>query len=97
MNYEETMNLYIYVTKDEYELPMAVADTAVELAKILGIKTSAIYCGISNEKAGRWPSRYKKVVIDDADFCDNMPECNSVISDGLLRTNGDSRRREDEK
>ena len=40
--------LYIAVSHDEYELPIAVADTATQLAKILGLRDdssvpSAIY------------------------------------------------------
>ena len=30
--------LWMEVSKDEYELPLAVADSALELAKVLGLK-----------------------------------------------------------
>ena len=34
--------VYMKVTRDEYELPVAVADTVVELAKICGVKVNSI-------------------------------------------------------
>ena len=32
------MTLYLKVTRDKYELPVAVAETKAELARMLGIK-----------------------------------------------------------
>jgi hypothetical protein len=45
-------SLYMKVTLDEYELPLAVADTATELAKMLDIKVNTIYTTMSHYKAG---------------------------------------------
>lgn len=35
--------VYMQVTHDKYELPLAVADTVVELSRICGVSTNAIY------------------------------------------------------
>lgn len=37
--------IWMAVTADQYELPLAVADTAPELAKILGISKRAVWQG----------------------------------------------------
>ena len=59
------MTLYIKVTNDRYELPMAVADTAHELAKMCGVTPNNIYSQISHAKSkGRWCS-YQKVEVED--------------------------------
>ena len=57
--------LYMKVTKDEYELPMAVADSVPELAEMVGVKTSTIfgfmwYCKKSGKKCP-----YIKVEVED--------------------------------
>lgn len=52
--------LYMLVTKDEYELPLVVVDTAKELADICGVKVDSVYTLISKHKGN-----YRKVVIDD--------------------------------
>lgn len=60
------MTLWIRVSDDKYELPIAVADTAAELARMLGVKRNTILSAACNERAGRIKnSCYKKVVIDD--------------------------------
>lgn len=51
--------LYMYVTDDKYELPIAVADTMTELAHMLGKSVSCVHSSFS--KGYR---TYKKVVID---------------------------------
>ena len=59
------MIVYMAVEMDKYELPYAVADSAEELAAMIGTARSAIYVGLSQEKSGRQRSRYKKVEIED--------------------------------
>lgn len=44
--------LYIKTTLDKYELPIAVADSAKELAEILGVKTDTVYAQISKKRRG---------------------------------------------
>ena len=57
--------IYMKVTKDEYELPVAVADSLAELARMLGIKPQSIYDSMSHVKSrGSW-SPYIRVEIGD--------------------------------
>lgn len=54
------------VTEDEYELPVAVADTVKELAKIVGVKENTIHSSISHMKSGRIKtSIYRRVEVED--------------------------------
>lgn len=41
--------LYLAVTNDKYELPIAVADSASELAKMLGLSVCTIYTGVCRD------------------------------------------------
>jgi len=59
------MVVYIEVTKDKYELPVVVADSVNELARLCDTSVNNIYSRISHEEAGRYKSKYKKVYIDD--------------------------------
>lgn len=47
------MVVYIKVTDDEYEFPVAIADTVAELARIVGTNEKTIRSAISHHKAGR--------------------------------------------
>ena len=54
------------VTEDKYELPIAVADTIPELARLTGATSGSIYSCLSKVKHGNANrSRYIKVVLDD--------------------------------
>lgn len=57
------MKLFLEVTKDEYELPVAVAGSAAELARMLGVSTSCICHSINDEH--KCKHKYIKVEIDD--------------------------------
>lgn len=60
------MVVYIKVTNDEYELPVAVADTAAELARIVGSNENTIRSAICHyEKGRRNKSIYHKVEWED--------------------------------
>lgn len=59
------MKLYLCVTRDKYELPLAVADSLSELARMCGVTTSAVASAISHESHGHYKSRYKRVIIED--------------------------------
>ena len=60
------MTIWMKVTKDEYELPVAVADSPMELARILGISSNTINSSISHVKTGKIKtSVFKKVEVDD--------------------------------
>ena len=58
------------VSKDKYELPEAVADSAGELARMLGITENAVYCGMSVAKKHGYRCRFVKVEIDDKEESD---------------------------
>ena len=60
------MTLYMRVTRDEYELPLAVAETQAELAHMLGVKPTLVYNGIRAVKQGKVKhSSYKIVEVED--------------------------------
>lgn len=46
------MKLYMKVTKDKYELPLAVADSAKELAAMVGTKENTVNSCISKGVQG---------------------------------------------
>ena len=53
--------VYMLVTNDIYELPLAVADSVPELAEILHIPQNRIYSAMSKAKAKKQKSMYIKV------------------------------------
>ena len=55
--------LWLLVTKDEFELPLYVADTAIELAKFCRVHLGTIN-EIYRQKPGT-RSRYRRVILDD--------------------------------
>ena len=60
------MKLYMKVTNDEYELPLAVADTQEELAKLLGVSRTAVTKALTNQKNHIYAtSSYKEVEVED--------------------------------
>lgn len=60
------MRLYMMVSKDKYELPIAVADNVRELAEMTGGSENSIRSFISKYEHGDIKnSRYRKVVVDD--------------------------------
>lgn len=52
--------LWLMVTKDKYQLPLAVADTAAELAKIVGVTPEAIIKSVTHKRN----SRYIRIYVD---------------------------------
>lgn len=61
-----TTRVWIKVTKDELRLPMAMADTAAELAKICGTTTNAICSSVSHAKRGDLKSSsYECIEIEE--------------------------------
>ena len=54
--------LWLMVEADEYELPLAVADSASELAKMVGVTTSTVeICAMRDSDGSISGHRYKKV------------------------------------
>jgi len=59
--------LYIKTTPDQYELPLAVADSPKELAEMLGVNANMISTAICHAKKAGWRSVYKKVKLLEDD------------------------------
>lgn len=58
------MTLYMKVTRDKYELPIAVADTKAELARIVGVSLSSISHSLRGPGIRK---AYVEVEVDDED------------------------------
>lgn len=56
--------VYMKVTKDEYELPVAIADSIAELAKMLGVTRQHIYDSMRHAKQRGHKTPYIKVEIE---------------------------------
>lgn len=60
--------VYMAVTPDKYELPIAIADDVLTLAKMVGVKSHSIYEHLSHIKSGYVKqTRYVKVILEDED------------------------------
>lgn len=59
------MTLWMEVTMDECELPVAVASSAEELARKIGKTTNNIYSAIYKAKVRGYRSRYVKVEVEE--------------------------------
>ena len=55
--------LYLLVTTDKYELPLAVADSKEELAQIAGVSVGTISANLSRRKLAKRPGRSKYQVV----------------------------------
>ena len=61
-------NLWLEVSDDEYELPVAVADSAEQLSRMTGRHPHAVLDMVSKHKRGLVKKcRFVKVRIDDDD------------------------------
>lgn len=60
--------LYMKVTNDEYELPLAVAESISELAKMTGATKASLFSIFSRQRRGKkYSYSYREVDIDDED------------------------------
>lgn len=60
------MTIYIEVTRDKYELPVRVADTVPELARMTGCSENNIYSTICHYKhRAQKSARFYKVEVED--------------------------------
>lgn len=57
--------LYIKVTRDKYELPLFVADTAREMAEHEGNTENTIYSSISHYERNGIGTPYRRVYIEE--------------------------------
>lgn len=63
------MTLWMKVTPDRYELPVAVGDTAEQLARLVGCTKNNIYSAISNATKHGYRCQYIKVTIEEDSEC----------------------------
>lgn len=55
------------VTRDKYEFPIVIADTAKQLAKICGVTTNSIYSAYCRAKHNGGFTAYKRIEMEDED------------------------------
>lgn len=58
-------HVYMEVTKDKYELPVAVADSAKELGALIGLDAATIYSVMYHCKIKGFKCKYIKVDLED--------------------------------
>lgn len=59
--------VYLAVSPDKYELPLAIADSAIHLAEMMGITTNTIYPAIARGCCSNTPKgkvKFISVIID---------------------------------
>lgn len=61
---KEVKKLYLYVSKDKYELPEIVAYSMKELADTLGCKYSTVKSQLCRQRKGTVVTRFKEVDIE---------------------------------
>ena len=60
------MTVWMEITLDEYELPVAVADTSFELARMRGVEKRTVLKYLWKWKNGKLKNcKFRKVEIDD--------------------------------
>lgn len=57
--------LYMKITSDEYELPVAVAETMTDLAQMLCVTVSSVSLSLKKYYTGERNTPYRKVILDD--------------------------------
>lgn len=62
-----TKKMYMMVTSDEYQLPLAFADNAAELARMVGLRnpTFVVNAIHNNKKRHLKKCKYVEVIFDD--------------------------------
>lgn len=60
------MTIWMEVTQDKYELPVAVAASAAELARIRGVKQNTVVSAAWRARLGKYKrSKYVSVEVED--------------------------------
>lgn len=66
MRGNENLKLYLEITQDEYQLPLKVAESTKELAKMCGMERKQLQNYIGKVTSGQIKKpRFIKVVVDD--------------------------------
>lgn len=61
------MTVWMMVTRDKYELPVAIAGSLKELSRITGSSAKSISSGCSRYKHGIYKGVFRKVEIEEDD------------------------------
>ena len=61
----EKREIFMLITTDRYELPVAVADTVKELAFLIGVSENNIRSAMSKAKKRGTRCRYVRVVVEE--------------------------------
>ena len=65
MSKQKEQYVWLLITTDKYELPLAIADTAVELAGMLGVSPHSVSSYYSKYTTGKQKNcKYRKVKIN---------------------------------
>lgn len=59
------MKVYMQVSPDKYELPIVVAGSASELARIAGVAETTVLSAIAHYNKGERKAKYIRVEIED--------------------------------
>ena len=60
------MKLYLAVTPDEYELPLAVERDPQSLGQIFGVQGDTVLCSIANNSSGiRAGRKFIRIEVDE--------------------------------
>jgi hypothetical protein len=59
------MKVYMAVTKDRFQLPVAVADSAAELAELVGVCVNTVFHGAWRSEHMDKVGKYLRVEIDE--------------------------------
>lgn len=58
------MTVYVAVTRDKYELPIAVSDAATGLSRMLGLKRCTVSAYLSHADHGKVKGRKKYIRVE---------------------------------
>lgn len=62
------MKLYMVVTNDKYELPVAVSEKRVEIAKMTGMALSSVCNAFARADRTKRPTgKYKYVIVEEGE------------------------------
>lgn len=57
--------IYMVVTNDEYELPLVVSESIVDIARYTGRTIESVYSSLAHYYNGRRNSNLRRVLVDE--------------------------------
>lgn len=66
-----TQYIYMLVTNDIYEFPVAMANSVQELARMIGVRPNSISSAMSHAKSRGQRCKYVKVELDEEEVGEN--------------------------